>query len=92
MPIKENEIYAKISNFLAPRGIAIIKNQCSDGEHFIINEFSQKLEIDYSARYPSIEEQRQNLSLYFSKVQVEKYPVNLKKHNNSTHVMFIVEH
>lgn len=92
MPIEEKDVYSKISSFLAPQGIAIIKNQCSDAESFIINEYSQKLEIDYSARYPSIAEQQQNLSLYFSKIQVQKYPANLKRHNNSKHVMFIVEH
>jgi 2-polyprenyl-3-methyl-5-hydroxy-6-metoxy-1,4-benzoquinol methylase len=91
MPIEENDVYSKISSFLAPQGIAIIKNQCSDAESFIINEYSQKLEIDYSARYPSIAEQHQYLSLYFSKIQILKYPANLKRHNNSTHVMFIVE-
>ena len=61
MPIEENDVYSKISNFLAPQGFAVIKNQCSDAESFIINEFSQKLEIDYSARYPSIPEQQQYL-------------------------------
>jgi 2-polyprenyl-3-methyl-5-hydroxy-6-metoxy-1,4-benzoquinol methylase len=91
MPNEEDEVYSKISNFLEPGGVAIIKNQCSDGESFYVNEFSQKLEIDYSARYPSIAEQHRNLSRHFSKISIEKYPVQLKMHPNSTHVMFIVE-
>ena len=78
-----------ISSMLKPEGIAVIKHQCADIEGFIFNGFSRELDAQYSSRYPSRNEQRERLLRYFSNVQEIEYPLHLKSHSNSTHIMFM---
>jgi len=85
---EEINIYKKIAKFLKPNGCAIVKNQCSIDKEFFINGYSEKLNSDYSARYPSIVDQQKRLEKYFSKVRIIKYPLEYNYWENSCHIMF----
>lgn len=88
IPVEESS-YSKIKELLNSNGVAVIKNQCSDGDSFIFNGYSEELGMKYVARYPNKIEQLNRLSKVFSKVSVVEYPNEFKKHPNSTHVMFL---
>jgi 2-polyprenyl-3-methyl-5-hydroxy-6-metoxy-1,4-benzoquinol methylase len=84
----EELVLNSINEMLSKSGVAIIKLQCADSESFIFNGFSTELNIDYSGRYPSREEQKKRLSKYFSSIVEVAYPPSMKVHENTSHVMF----
>lgn len=87
-PEQEVAVYDTIHNCLADEGVAIIKNQCSDGASFVVDTVSKELGGRYVGRYPSIEEQSRRLAQQFESVNIVEYPPNLKMHDNSSHVAF----
>ena len=89
-PHSENKLYLNISKLLAPRGIALIKNQVSLGtEDFVFNGYSEKLKMDYSARYPSVATQSERLAPMFKDVSIHTYPQEHQQHKDTQHVLFI---
>jgi len=86
---EEDLTYQNMSSMLSHNGLVIVKNQCSDSEEFIFNGFSEALDTDYSARYPSIVEQKNRLQRHFEQVELLEYPSWSKEYPNSTHLMFI---
>lgn len=78
-----------ICEMLNESGVAVIKLQCSDSGSFFFNGFSVELGMEYSGRYPSRQEQRKRLLTYFTSVEEVLYPVEMKRHSNTSHVMFI---
>lgn len=85
---QEEYVYDNIRDTLANQGVAVVKNQCSDGEEFEIDDWSETLGARYVGRYPSLPRQRERLEERFREVQAEIYPVRFKRHPNSTHVAF----
>jgi SAM-dependent methyltransferase len=88
-PTEEEAVYDNIRDCLAPAGLAIVKNQCSDGESFMVDAMSEQLGVRYVGRYPSIDEQRRRLDERFADVETITYPAHLKMHGNSSHVAFV---
>jgi cyclopropane fatty-acyl-phospholipid synthase-like methyltransferase len=88
---EETETYRRMLSWLKPQGIAVVKNQCADGEAFEVDTFSESLGVRYVGRYPSTSEQRSRLSAQFRHVETIRYPAALKHHDNSTHIAFICD-
>ena len=86
---EELALYNKALKMLNPNGIFIVKNQCSLGEELIINEFSEKLNMDYSGRYPKLQDQQESLSRYFGTVHTSVYPDLFQEHEDTLHYMFV---
>ena len=86
---EENVAYGVSVKSLAPGGVAVVKNQCSDGADFEVSTFSEGLGTAYVGRYPAIENQLGRLAARFETVEVIPYPAELKMHADSTHVAFI---
>lgn len=85
---QEECVYDNIRNTLVDDGLAVVKNQCSDGDEFEVDEWSEALGARYVGRYPSLHSQRERLEERFREVQVEIYPVRFKRHQDSTHFAF----
>lgn len=85
---RELATYRKINEHLDKGGLAIVKNQCSDGEEFAVDQFSAELNCRYQGRYPSVSDQEALLGEVFSSVSTTVYPLHLKRHPNSSHVLF----
>jgi SAM-dependent methyltransferase len=88
---EENATYALIAGVLAPDAVAVIKNQCSDGDDFEVDTFSEHLGTAYVGRYPSVEHQLSRLARYFGRVDIIVYPDTLKMHGNTSHVAFVCQ-
>ena len=86
---EEETVYDAIRDTVRPGGVALIKHQCSDAEGFEVDTVSAELGTRYVGRYPSIDEERSRLEQRFDIVEVRPYPEDLKRHANSTHVVFI---
>jgi cyclopropane fatty-acyl-phospholipid synthase-like methyltransferase len=86
---EESATYKNMAYMLGDSGVVVVKNQCSDSEEFIFNGFSRDLGVNYSARYPNINEQKNRLQKYFANVEILMYPEWSKKYPNSSHFMFI---
>lgn len=86
---EEDAVYGVIVRSLTPGGVAVVKNQCSDGADFEVNTFSEGLGTAYVGRYPAIENQLGHLAAHFETVEVIPYPPELKMHEDSTHVAFV---
>ncbi|MFT4284641.1 MAG: class I SAM-dependent methyltransferase [Protaetiibacter sp.] len=78
-----------ISEVLVPGGVAIVKNQCADGEAFEVDVDFQGSGQRYVAWYPDVATEKHALMAAFPSVEVVPYPPELKAHDNSTHVAFI---
>jgi 2-polyprenyl-3-methyl-5-hydroxy-6-metoxy-1,4-benzoquinol methylase len=86
---EEESLYLKLSKMRSQSGVVVVKNQCSSGEEFIFEGYSDVLGAEYVGRYPKIESQEDRLSCVFSNVDVRRYPERFRFHQNSEHVMFI---
>jgi len=89
---QEQRTYAVIRSALAEGGTAFIKNQCSDDSDLWIDTYSEALQCDYQARYPSVATQQKLLREKFRLVESITYPPNLKTHQNTSHVLFVCSH
>ncbi|HEY0258750.1 MAG TPA: class I SAM-dependent methyltransferase [Lacisediminihabitans sp.] len=86
---EEEAVYSVIVSALATAGVAVIKNQCSDGADLTVDTYSEALGASYVGRYPSVESQRSRLARRFGSVEIVEYPPELKMHRNSSHVAFV---
>jgi len=86
---QEQRTYEVIRSALAQGGTAFIKNQCSDDSDLWVDTYSEALQCDYQARYPSIATQHGLLRETFRLVETITYPPNLKIHQNTTHILFV---
>lgn len=86
---EENSLYRRMASWLAPRGTAVVKNQCSVGEAFVVDTYSEALTARYSGRYPSEAEQLARIQQNFASVEVVHYPPELNRWENSRHVAFV---
>jgi cyclopropane fatty-acyl-phospholipid synthase-like methyltransferase len=85
----ESVTYKNMASMLRESGVVVVKNQCSDSEEFIFNGYSRDLGVNYSARYPNINDQRNRLQKHFTNVEILEYPEWSKKYPNTSHLMFI---
>lgn len=85
---EENNIYCLLSKCISSTGVAVVKNQCSRGQEFIFNGYSEALKTSYSARYPEYKKQIDNLKYWFNDVKAINYPQELNKWKNTFHVAF----
>jgi cyclopropane fatty-acyl-phospholipid synthase-like methyltransferase len=85
---EEHQVYSNIALMKKDSGVAVIKNQCSVDEEFIVDGFSEELGCRYVGRYPSIAEQFTRLQAHFEVVEIHKYPPDFKVHKTSEFVMF----
>lgn len=69
--------------------VAVIKNQCALGPEKVINEYSQDLSSEYSARYPNCNEQLTSIRQYFREVEVVVYPQRFQRWPDTSHTAFI---
>jgi len=72
-----------------PRGVVLVKNQCSDDVGFAVDVDFQGTGQRYIARYPGVAEEVETLKKRFPHVEVVPYPPQFKQHATSTHVAFI---
>lgn len=84
----ERLLYSNCRLMLEEQGTFVVKNQCSRHETFWVEGFSESLGCEYSARYPSIDDQLALLSECFEQVDVLLYPDHLNSWPDSQHVMF----
>jgi len=85
----EERLYERMAGWLTDDGVAVVKNQCSNGEEFVRTGFSEALGADYSGRYPNLEEQADRLRRAFASVEVRPYPAHLNRWETSSHVAFV---
>ncbi|HEX4402412.1 MAG TPA: class I SAM-dependent methyltransferase [Galbitalea sp.] len=86
---EEETVYDSIRDATADDGLAIIKNQCSDADGFEVDTMSAALGTRYVGRYPGVGEQHDRLAGRFASVEVYRYPLEFKKHENSSHIAFL---
>jgi SAM-dependent methyltransferase len=86
---EEQRLYERMAHWLTDDGIAVVKNQCSTGDEFVVSGWSEALQADYSGRYPGVEQQAQRLRRAFATVEVLPYPEHLNTWETSTHVAFV---
>lgn len=86
---EELSTYQQCANLLASGGKLYVKHQCSRGEEFIVNGWSEELASEYSARYPSYDSELNKLHSLFEQVDVVEYPNEFNKWDTSFHVAFI---
>jgi hypothetical protein len=72
-------------------GYIVIKNQVSLSHEIVVNDFSNDLGVNYSARYPSLGSQQQLIWEVFGNVRSLVYPKNLNRFKNTINVAFIIE-
>lgn len=87
--LEEIDVYQKIASFVDSDGIAVIKNQCSLGNEFLVDAHSSELGTHYVGRYPGISEQVSRLNEIFSSIHTIEYPQVANRYSNSKHYMFI---
>jgi SAM-dependent methyltransferase len=85
----ELPLYRRMTRWLAPGGLALVKNQCSVGDEFIKTGYSPALDADYSGRYPDRAGQVARLREAFANVEVMPYPEHLNAWETSVHVAFV---
>jgi SAM-dependent methyltransferase len=86
---EEDAVYDVIVTALIDGGVAVVKNQCSDGPEFEVSTFSENLGSAYEGRYPSVEHQGRRLANHFESVDVVSYPAEFTMHPDSSHVAFV---
>jgi SAM-dependent methyltransferase len=87
---EERKMYENMDRHLKPGGHAVVKNQCSNKDEFVVNGYSEDLGSQYSARYPAIEEQKASLGEHFSNIETIRYPAEFNRWDNSSHILFFV--
>lgn len=85
---QEERLYRRMAEWLTDDGIAVVKNQCSNGEEFAVSGWSEALGAAYSGRYPSVAQQAARLRRAFATVEVMPYPEHLNRWETSAHVAF----
>jgi len=88
---EETLIYRKIKSMISQPGYIVIKNQVSLSHEIVVNDFSNDLGVNYSARYPSLGSQQQLIWEVFGNVRSLVYPKNLNRFKNTINVAFIIE-
>jgi 2-polyprenyl-3-methyl-5-hydroxy-6-metoxy-1,4-benzoquinol methylase len=88
---EELKVYRVIHEHLASNGVAIIKHQVSSTDEIIINTYSNELESQYSARYPSHKEQVTELRRLFGNVEILEYPQKFNKFEDTFHAAYFVK-
>jgi SAM-dependent methyltransferase len=86
---EEQRLYERMAQWLTDDGVAVVKNQCSTGEEFVVSGWSEALQAHYSGRYPGVEEQADRLRRAFATVEVVPYPMHLNTWETSAHVAFV---
>jgi len=86
--VEEIELYKKVKSLLNQGGLFLVKNQCAFDQEKVVNTFSEKLEIDYSGRYPKLEDQQLRLSRLFDVISTNQYPDDFQEHEDTKHILF----
>jgi 2-polyprenyl-3-methyl-5-hydroxy-6-metoxy-1,4-benzoquinol methylase len=88
---EESKVYRVIHEHLASIGVAIIKHQVSYTDEIIINTYSNELESQYSARYPSHKEQVTELKTLFGNVEILEYNQKFNKFEDTFQAAYFVK-
>jgi len=86
---QEARLYRRIVRWLDGDGLLVVKNQCALGTELVKTGYSEALDAEYSARYPTAEEQHQMLASVFGSVEEQKYPDPLNTWADTVHIAFI---
>lgn len=86
-----NKVYRKIGEMLSEKGIAIIKHQVSREKEFVVDKYSEELATQYSARYPSIQAEKDLLLTIFGGFEVIEYPKCFNRFEDTFHLAFLVK-
>jgi SAM-dependent methyltransferase len=86
---QEQRLYERMARWLTDDGVAVVKNQCSNGVEFVKTGWSEALAAEYSGRYPNVEEQAERLRRAFARVDVLPYPAHLNTWETSAHIAFV---
>lgn len=82
-------VYHNIATLMDQNSVAVVKNQCSDSQEFVVDARSDQLGHRYVGRYPSVVGQLERLRGVFSEVEVVEYPQEFRTHHDSAHVAFV---
>jgi choline kinase/2-polyprenyl-3-methyl-5-hydroxy-6-metoxy-1,4-benzoquinol methylase len=90
-PVDEAALYRHLAAMIHADGVVVVKNQCSDADSFQVDTFSEELATRYVGRYPSVDEQFRRLHDRFARVELVRYPAELKVHDDTSHVAFVCQ-
>ena len=86
---EESRMLKRLPSFLNPGGLAVVKHQCSNGETINFSGWSEDLNAEYTARYPSVEGQEVRLRASFKSVRRLTYPSRFQQWPDTEHVGFV---
>ncbi|XZE45065.1 class I SAM-dependent methyltransferase [Pirellulaceae bacterium SH467] len=75
----EASLYKNCATMLAADGVFIVKNQCGIEKEIVVDKFSEELQCNYHARYPSVENQQGLLSQHFDTQLFDIYPNHINR-------------
>lgn len=68
---------------------AVFKHQVAHSEEIHFSGFSEHLQSNYWARYPSVRGQEERLKDFWDDVEIVRYPAELNQHADTFHAAFI---